>query len=76
MVVVTRAQKRLLMAENMTDQEPQLQNSEPQVDSSDNESVISNGPDNTQDLSRLENQLKNEMGAIAAQVKETVLGLN
>ena len=76
MVVVTRAQKRLLMAENMADQEPQLQNPEPQDDSSDNESVISNGPDNTQDLSRLENQLKNEMGAIAAQVKETVLGLN
>ena len=76
MVVVTRAQKRLLMAKNMADQEPQLQNPEPQDDSSDNESVISNGPDNTQDLSRLENQLKNEMGAIAAQVKETVLGLN
>ena len=76
MVVVTRAQKRLLMAENMADQEPQLQNPEPQDDSSDNESVISNGPDNTQDLSRLENQLKNEMGARAAQVKETVLGLN
>ena len=76
MVVVTRAQKRLLMAENMADQEPQLQNPEPQDDSSDNESVISNEPDNTQDLSRLEYQLKNEMGAIAAQVKETVLGLN
>lgn len=76
MVVVTRAQKRLLMAENMADQEPQLQNPEPQDDSSDNESVISNEPDNTQDLSRLEYQLKNEMGAIAAQVKETVLRLN
>ena len=76
MFVVTRAKKRLLMAENMVDQEPQLQNPEPQGDSSDNESVISNGPDNTQDLSRLENQLKNEMGAIAAQVKETVLDLN
>ena len=75
MVVVTRAQKRLLMAENMADQEPQLQNPEPQDDISDNESVISNGPDNTQDLSRLENQLKNDMGAIAAQVKETVLSL-
>ena len=78
MVVVTRAQKKLLltMAENMADQDPQLPNPEILDDSSDNESVRSNEADNTQDLSRLENQLKNEMGAIAAQVKETVLGLN
>ena len=74
MVVVTRAQKKLLltMAENMADQDPQLPNPEILDDSSDNESVRSNEADNTQDLSRLENQLKNEMGAIAAQVKETV----
>ena len=49
MVVVTRAQKRLLLntAENMTDQEPQLPNPEPQDDSSDNESVGSIEQDNT-----------------------------
>ena len=53
MVVVTSAQKRLLMAENMSDQKPQLQNPEPQDDSSDNDSVILYEPDKTQDLSRL-----------------------
>ena len=60
MVVVTRAQKKLLltMAENMADQDPQLSNPEILDDSSDNESVRSNEADNTQDLSRLENQLK------------------
>ena len=41
-------------------------------DNSDNESVISeNEPDNTLQLTRLENELKDEMGSIARQVKET-----
>ena len=49
MVVVARAQKRLLlnMAENMADQGPQLPNPEPQDDGSDNESVSSIEQDNT-----------------------------
>ena len=78
MVVVTRAQKRLFlnMAENMADQELQLQNPEPQDDGSDNESVSSIEQDNIRHLSRLENELKDEIGAIAAQVKEAALGLN
>ena len=46
-------------------------------DNSDNESVISeNEPDNTQQLTQLKNELKDEMGSIARQVKETVLSLN
>ena len=78
MVVVTISQKRLLlnMVENMADQEPQLPNPEPQDDGSDNESVSLIEQDNTRHLSRIENVLKDEMGAIAAQVKEAVLGLN
>ena len=78
MVVVTRAQKRLLlnMAENTADQEPQLPNPELQDDGSDTELVSSTEQDNTRHLSRLENKLKDEIGAIAAQVKEAVRGLN
>ena len=78
MVVVTRAQKRLLlnMAKKIANQEPQLPNPEPQDDDSDNESVSSIEQDNTRRLSRLENELKDEIGAIASQVKEAVLGLN
>ena len=46
-------------------------------DNSDNESVISEyEPDNTQQLMWLENELKDEMGSIARQVKETALSLN
>ena len=78
MVVVTGAQKIFLLntAENTADQEPQLPNPEPQDAGSDNELVSSIEQDNTRHLSRLENELKGEMGAIAAQVKEAVLGLN
>ena len=57
MVVVTRAQKKLLltMAENMADQAPQLLDPEVLDDSRDNEPVCSNEAVNTQDLSQLEN---------------------
>ena len=53
------------MAENMADQEPHLPNPEPQDDGRDNESVSSIEQDNTRHLSRLENELKDEMGATA-----------
>ena len=38
--------------------------------------IFENEPDNTKQLTRLENELKDEMGSIARQVKETVLSLN
>ena len=60
------------MAQNMAYQDPQLLNPAILVESSDNESVRSKEADNTQDLCR--KPVKNEMGAIAAQVKERVLG--
>ena len=57
MVVVSRLKRLLLnMAENMADQELQMQNPEPQNDGSDNESVSSIEQENTRHLSRLESE--------------------
>ena len=63
------------MAEKEAEQPAELPNPEQQDEGSDNESSISNEPDNTQQLTRLETELKDEMGSIASQVKETVLGM-
>ena len=63
------------MAEREAEQPAELPNPEQQAEGSDNESSISNEPDNTQELTRLETELKDEMGSIASQVKETVLGM-
>ena len=60
------------MAERDAEQAQELRNPAPQDDVSDNESVNSNEPDNTQQLSRFESELKDEMSSIATQVKETV----
>ena len=38
--------------------------------------MSAHGPDNTQQFSRLETELKDEMGSIARQVKETILIMN
>lgn len=56
---------------------PVLQRNEQQEvhGDSDNESVASNEPDNTQ-ISRLETELKDEMGSIARQVKQTILEMH
>ena len=64
------------MAERDAEQAQELRNPAPQDNVSDNESVSSNEPDNTQQLSRFESELKDEMSSIATQVKETVLGMN
>lgn len=45
-------------------------------DDSDNESVVSNDPDNIQQFSRFESEMKDEMSSIARQVQETILGMN
>lgn len=45
-------------------------------DDSDNESVVLNEPDNTQQFSRFESEMKDEMSSIARQVQETILGMN
>ena len=63
------------MAEKEAEQPAELPNPKQQDEGSDNESSISNEPDNTQQLMRLETELKDEMGSIASQVKETVLGM-
>ena len=64
------------MAERDAEQAQELRNPAPQDNVSDNESVSSNEPDNTQQLSRFESELKDEMSSTATQVKETVLGMN
>lgn len=64
------------MAENLTEQAPQILDSVHEDEDSDNESIMSNEPENSQQFSRLESELKDEMGAIATQVKETILGIN
>lgn len=64
------------MAKNLTEQAPQILDSVHEDEDSDNESIMSNGPENSQQFSRLESELKDEMGAIATQVKETILGIN
>ena len=64
------------MAENVAEQPAELPLPGQQEEGSDDESVVSNEPDNTHQLSRLENELKDEMSSIARQVKETVLGMN
>ena len=63
------------MAEDEARQSPVLLPFEQHDGDSDNESVGSNEPDNTQKFSRLENELKDEMGSIASQVKETILSM-
>ena len=63
------------MAEREAEQPAELPNPEQQDEGSDNESSISKEPDNTQRLTRLETELKDEMGSVASQVKETVLGM-
>ena len=45
-------------------------------DDSDNESVVSNDPDNVQQFSHFESEMKDEMSSIAHQVQETILGMN
>lgn len=51
------------------------QHAERNEDGSDNESVVSNEPDNSRLFSRLENEIKEEMTSMATQVKETILSL-
>lgn len=64
------------MAEEAAEQAQELPNPVPQDDGRDNKSVSSYEPDITQQLSRLENKLKDEMSSIASLVKGTVLGMN
>ena len=62
----------------MTEAEAELniaQHAERYEDGSDNESVVSNEPDNSRLFSRLENEIKEEMTSMATRVKETILGL-
>ena len=64
------------MAEREAEQVRDVPNPTPRDDNSDNESVSSNDPVNTHSLTRFESELRDEMGSIASQVKETVLGMN
>ena len=64
------------MAEREAEQVRDVPNPTPRDENSDNESVSSNEPVNTHSLTRFESELRDEMGSIASQVKETVLGMN
>lgn len=64
------------MAEEEVRQAPILQPIDDDDGGSDNESVGSNEPNNTQQFSRLETELKDEMSSIARQVRETIMGMN
>lgn len=62
----------------MTEAEAELnivRHDEGNEDGSDNESVVSNEPENSRLFSRLENEIKEEMSSMANQVKETILSL-
>ena len=58
------------MAENLTEQAPQILDSVHEDEDSDNESIMSNEPENSQQFSRPESELKDEMGAKATQAKK------
>ena len=64
------------MVEREAEQVRDVPNPTPHNDNSDNESVSSNEPVHTQSLTRFESELRDEMGSIQSQVKETVLGMN
>ena len=60
------------MAENQENLPPVLQRQKDNTGDEDNESVISNDLDNTQDFSRLESDIKEQMTNIATQVKNSI----
>ena len=60
------------MAENLENLPPVLQRQKDNTGDEDNESVISNDLDNTQDFSRLESDIKEQMTNIATQVKNGI----
>ena len=64
------------MAEREAEQVRDVPNPTLRYDNSDNESVSSSKPVNTQSLTRFDSKFRDEMGSIASQVKETVLGMN
>ena len=64
------------MAEEQARQLPESPLPQQTGDESDNESVGFNDPDTFEQFSRFENDLKDELGSIASQVKTTILGLN
>ena len=64
------------MAEEQARQSPESPLPQQTGDESDNESVGFNDPDTFEQFSRFENELKDELGSIASQVKTTILGMN
>ena len=60
------------MAENLENLPPILRRQKDNTGDEDNESVISNDLDNTQDFSRLESDIKEQMTNIATQVKNSI----
>ena len=64
------------MAEEQATQSPESPLPQQTGDESDNESVGFNDPDTFEQFSRFENELKDELGSIASQVKTTILGMN
>lgn len=64
------------MAESNDTPRLDLQMQDANIDIDDNESVTSNENENTQDFSRLESDIKEQMTTIANQVKDSISGLS
>ena len=60
--------------EEYSNVDPAVCNETEDHDISDNESVDFNDTDRTQSLSRLENEIKDQMSSIAIQVKDSISG--